>query len=482
MNHISSLSDRTKPNLFPNREDLKNQNLTWFPEASQTERRLRNKKQDTDAKVIFMSTITPKEQRAFVNCKTAFAIWTKLAAEYLQNASANTHVLHARFFHYQYVKGNNMMSHITAVEGLAQQLEDLGSPITQSQIMTKIVSTLPIEFRHFTAVWDNLPVTEKTIPQLITKLMNEQHRNSSSTTPPHPVVQPAEAFAARSGRPVYKSYRPTDNADRKWKREECEFCGKFNHSESTCTRRINAEAGHPDIKCEYCRNYDHYAVDCNKRKRDERNQSKISKTSPRVKFAKSVTFDKPNDDDEDENGVAFGASSVSMDKETWFADSGATHHMCDDHSRMSNYFIISSHRTVKGIGQVKLTVWGRGDVHVVMDINGIQHNSTLHNVFHVPGLGTNFLSIASATDRGIDVNFTKQTVSFTKNGLLVMTGNRSRKELYRLNITTVLSSETRQSHAPPQSANYPFRYDTNVYLTPITRLLSRWHLATWCMA
>lgn len=99
MNHISSLSDRTKPNLFPNREDLKNQNLTWFPEASQTERRLRNKKQDTDAKVIFMSTITPKEQRVFVNCKTAFAIWTKLAAQYLQNASANTHVLHARFFH-----------------------------------------------------------------------------------------------------------------------------------------------------------------------------------------------------------------------------------------------------------------------------------------------------------------------------------------------------------------------------------------------
>ena len=212
------------------------------------------KKQDTDAKVILMSTITPKEQQAFVNCKTAFAIWTKLAAQYLQNASANTHVLQARFFHYQYVKGNNMMSHITAVEGLAQQLEDLGSPMTQSQIMTKIVSTLPIEFRHFTTVWDNLPETEKTIPQLITKLMNEQHRNNSSNTSSTPVVQPAEAFAARSGRPVSKPYRPSEKADRKRKREECEYCGKFNHSESTCTRRINAEAGHPDIQCEYRRN------------------------------------------------------------------------------------------------------------------------------------------------------------------------------------------------------------------------------------
>jgi kynurenine formamidase len=50
------------------------------------------KKKDTDARVILMSTITPKEQQAFANCKTAYAIWTKLAAQYFQNASANTHV------------------------------------------------------------------------------------------------------------------------------------------------------------------------------------------------------------------------------------------------------------------------------------------------------------------------------------------------------------------------------------------------------
>ncbi|KZS02323.1 Uncharacterized protein APZ42_000685, partial [Daphnia magna] len=76
------------------------------------------KKQDTDARVILMTTISPKEQQAFVNCKTANSIWVKLAAQYLQNASASTHVLQARFFHYQFLKGHSMMSHITAIEGL----------------------------------------------------------------------------------------------------------------------------------------------------------------------------------------------------------------------------------------------------------------------------------------------------------------------------------------------------------------------------
>ena len=71
-------------------------------------------------------------------------------------------------------------------------------------------------------------------------------------------------------------------------------------------------------------------------------------TSPRVTFAKSTTLDKSKDDEVDENDVAFGASSVPMDKEIWYADSGATHHKCDDHFRISNYSTILSHRTVNG--------------------------------------------------------------------------------------------------------------------------------------
>ena len=80
------------------------------------------KKKDTNARLILMTTISPKEQQAFVNCRSAFAIWTKLAAQHMQNASASTHVLQANFFHYQYIKGHTIMQHITAIKGMAQQL------------------------------------------------------------------------------------------------------------------------------------------------------------------------------------------------------------------------------------------------------------------------------------------------------------------------------------------------------------------------
>lgn len=219
------------------------------------------KKKDTNARLILMSTISPKEQQAFVNCRSAFAIWTKLAAQHMQNASASTHVLQANFFHYQYVKGHTIMQHITAIEGMAQQLDDLNQSMSQSQIMTKIVSTLPSSYRHFMTVWDNLAETDKTMPHLITKLMNEQHRELNSTEVLNQPRQ-AEALVGAAKRPnVSKPEKRTldrgnERSDKRI-RSVCNFCGKSNHDQSTCSHRINAEAGITEEQCSYCHNYNH---------------------------------------------------------------------------------------------------------------------------------------------------------------------------------------------------------------------------------
>lgn len=85
---------------------------------------------------------------------------------------------------------------------------------------------------------------------------------------------------------------------------------------------------------------------------------------------------------------------------------------------------------------------GKGDVHVITTINGTQHTAVLHNVLHVPELSTNLLSIPSTTERGIDIHFIGQSVSFTRNGTLVMTGSRIGRDLYHLDISTVDTSQS----------------------------------------
>jgi hypothetical protein len=108
---------------------------------------------------------------------------------------------------------------------------------------------------------------------------------------------------------------------------------------------------------------------------------------------------------------------------------------------MQNYTHASTSRSVTGIGGVQLNVHGQGDVHVTTKINGNSYNAVLHNVLHVPGLGTNLLSIPSTTERGIDVHFTGQSVSFMKNGTAIMAGSRVGRDLYELDISTANSSQ-----------------------------------------
>lgn len=65
----------------------------------------------------------------------------------------------------------------------------------------------------------------------------------------------------------------------------------------------------------------------------------------------------------------------------------------------------------------------------------------MRGVLLVNGLGANLYSIGTATATGIEVLFTNDTVSFTRNGIALIEGRRAGKTLYHLNIQAM-------SHTP----------------------------------
>ena len=66
------------------------------------------------------------------------------------------------------------MTHITEVETMASQLSDVEATVRDTQIMTKILCTLPPSYRAFTTAWDSVPATEKTIALLTSRLLKEE--------------------------------------------------------------------------------------------------------------------------------------------------------------------------------------------------------------------------------------------------------------------------------------------------------------------
>ncbi len=132
--------------------------------------------------------------------------------------------------------------------------------------------------------------------------------------------------------------------------------------------------------------------------------------------------------------------------------------MSDNRSLLANFVPVGADKwTVCGIGEARLAVAGQGDVKVTATVNGktlfgiIEKFSpcnktdslltndpitgTMRGVLYVPGLGINLYSICHATAACLDVFFTNNTVSLSRDGVVIMEGRRSEeKALYRLDI------------------------------------------------
>lgn len=131
-------------------------------------------KKDILARNYLVATIETQQQRALINCNTAYQMWTRLSTQHLRDAVENQHVLQQRFFEYNFQPDNDIMSHITEIETMASQLNDVGAPVTYIQTMRKIIFTLSPSHRSFTTAWDSVPAADKTISLLTFRLLKEE--------------------------------------------------------------------------------------------------------------------------------------------------------------------------------------------------------------------------------------------------------------------------------------------------------------------
>ena len=110
------------------------------------------------------------------------------------------------------------------------------------------------------------------------------------------------------------------------------------------------------VVCEYCHNYGHSSAICRKRLRQEAKKAKETPPTPATGFLSAICF----------------SARRCFD---WYADSGATRHMTDQRSILTN-FVPATHEDwkVTGIGGTQLIVQGQGDVEILSSFNSTKHH------------------------------------------------------------------------------------------------------------
>ncbi|KZS19695.1 Uncharacterized protein APZ42_013788, partial [Daphnia magna] len=134
---------------------------------------------DIEARTIFYSNVEPDLQVLIEGCLTSAAMWDRLLLQFAQAAAANANLLLAKFFDYKYDKDHSVLSHVTRLSSLAEELRNLNSPVTGQQLIMRTLHSLPPSYRPFQSSWLSVPAADQTLVNLTTRLVAEESMNKA---------------------------------------------------------------------------------------------------------------------------------------------------------------------------------------------------------------------------------------------------------------------------------------------------------------
>ncbi|XP_045023002.1 uncharacterized protein LOC123467651 [Daphnia magna] len=394
-------------------------------------------------------------------------MWVKLTSQHSARADYTIHQRWQELYNFKYDSEKNVTSYINGILSIANQLREMNEPVPERQILNKILASLPPNFRMVRSASTVVPVNERTIDNLTRRLVAEESVIASYES--ESKNETSRAFRAynhssirrsrgghQAGRGGYPGLR--GNLQNARRGAANRYNTAYHHDQGERSKFQNQE-----FECDLCEVDTHKTADCwklararailkagkgdnfpNMKNQDSAFPASTSKDQDpppsdqeMYEEQSSTTKSSHNQDSAFPAAASFAARSI-LD---WFADSGATQYMTYHKSLLKNYRPVSPGSwTVSGIGEKLLDVHGVGDAEVIVSVNGEEKVVVIQKILYLPRLGTNLFSIGNATEDGMEAVFIDSQVYFFRNGEVEITGKRTGRTLYHLNIKSQLNS------------------------------------------
>ncbi|KAF2886204.1 hypothetical protein ILUMI_19969 [Ignelater luminosus] len=280
---------------------------------------------------------------------------------------------------YSWDNSINVSMNIAKLEELKFKLNELGEPISEKLIITKILTSLPTEYGYFISAWESMPENKRTLDILTARLDN--------------------ALIGKT----------------------CYVCGKKGHisrlckdKKSTHNKNNKSQVDKTHIYCDYCKKPGHISKFCWYKK--YKKNDKINKNAAFV----GLDFSEMNSVLVDFN-----------DDETWIADSGASEHISNQKKWFENYYEFDKPTEIKiGNGSV-INAHGKGKISLIA-FDGQDYIPTkLNDVVYVQDIKFNLFSIGAALDKGYTMMTDNKTCKIIKGNDVYAIGLRIDK-LYHM--------------------------------------------------
>ena len=200
------------------------------PETATEAEKVAWRKANAQARRMISSSVSLPVVENLVNCSTAACMWSTLCAFYQQKSRENIYMVQNNFFEYKMSTGDSLNAHVNKVMSMGNLLKDLGQPVPEEMLLTKIICSLPSSYNSIIAAWTNVPAQEQTVANLkiwllqMENLMTLQGKEITGNL----------AFFTRSSRMLSKNKKQS-NEKTKVKIKELKShtryynCGEFDH-------------------------------------------------------------------------------------------------------------------------------------------------------------------------------------------------------------------------------------------------------------
>ena len=287
---------------------------------------------------------------------------------------------------------------MTRVMGIVNQIRLIGETITDQRIVEKILRSLPKKFEMVvTAILESKDLSRFSTDELIGSLVTHETRLHLTDESISNAFQSQFSFRRGKGRGRSRGRgntqgNPHNNGGNRQQYPNQNFQGQRNQQQYQHQnfqpqrgrgRRSNDKS---NIQCFYCKKYGHYESECRKKQADQ------------ISGKAHVT----NHTGNNSAGMFLSCHTTEQQpKDLWLLDSGCSNHMTSNKELLSSIdSSISSDITLGNDHLVK--VQGRGTVPILTRQNV---KKDISNVYHVPDLKHNLLSVGQLIEKGYKVLF-----------------------------------------------------------------------------
>ncbi|CDO76034.1 hypothetical protein BN946_scf184818.g2 [Trametes cinnabarina] len=362
------------------------------------------KERDHLAKLQISLTLDDSPLSSVMLARTSAEAWDKLLSRYEGKGKQTIATLIGELFRGTLSDQDSLETQLDAMQLKARLLEQLGQPLDDSLVAIAMVTSLPASYSTLRTIlmstYDTLS-TDTVVSQVLNEERSRKEHNGTQS-----------AFLARTSNTKGASKSTKAKPTSKAKKTKCAHCSKLGHTKEEC-RKLKAEQASAAIAKEV--------------------KDKTGDLTAKVATVQTG----------DETIRLFVANALNnQSRQTqWLVDSGASSPMSSQRDWFVSFKTLPTPKRVWLGDERYIHATGIGRVSLRLERGPDTEAAIIPDVYYVPDLNGNLLSVSHFVRRGYSVNFEQGGCSIVDaSGSRIATASE-REGLYILHATSIVAEE-----------------------------------------